>query len=899
VFVGRRSALALLGDELQRVRGGEPRIVWVVGESGIGKTALVRRGLEQAPHRVVWVSGDETETALPWGVIRQARVALSLESRITAGDRADPFEVGAELLTDLSSVGGPTAMVVDDLQWADPPSAAALLFALRRVQVEPVLFVLVTRPEPGQLLGDSWARLLADTRRGPTIALDGLDADDIIELSTFTGAGRLDAGAAERLREHTRGHPLHTLVLLEELGPDELSDTSGVLPAPRSLAALTLAKVATLALPTQQLIEAGAVLGTVFPLPLAVTVAAIAEPLPALEEAVVAGLLERTPSELVAFAHPLLRGAVYNDLSATRRAELHRAAADATSGRVALHHRASAAGGPDEALAAELETLAADELAAGRVSAAAEHLRMAATLSRRSDDHDRRVLGAAEAWFIGNHPARAKIMRAAVEACADGPHRNLILGLYEFNEGRWTAAKSLYTAAASHDDRSPIAARANVGIALINSLEGRWDDALAAVEAALTGDAGWGVGIARYVQALGLMELDRAEELRAHLLALDAEGAAAKVADLDVLGARGLLKFLNEDLSDAVDDLSTVVRRGRTGEPARFFAASLCFLAEAEYRLGQWDDAMVHAELAVSLTETNEELVALLHARATAARVYAGRGRFEEAQENIDALNVIAQLVPTWNGQFQAATARAVLAQARSDRHAMYRAAVGLLGDSVRANLEGLRSWRWRVLVVESLLGVHRLEEATAALDELVALVDAHSLDLARPDVARLLGQLAEANGDFESARRHYGAATVRVHESTVVPLSAPRLSMARGRFLRAQGETRAAIDALRAAHEKFSRLGAMPFIATCEAELEACGLRASKGHDRDLLALTPREEAVAQHVADGLSNRETAARLYVSTKAVEYHLGHIYAKLGITSRRQLASRLRASPEHN
>src|SRR5262245_9109365 len=255
VFVGRSSARALLAEELQRVAGGEPRIVWIVGESGIGKTALVRRALEQAARRMVWVSGDETETALPWGIILQARAALGLEHRIAARENADPFEVGAELLSDLSSVDGPTALVVDDLQWADPPSASALLFALRRVQVEPVLFVLITRPQPGQWLGDSWERLLADTRRGTSIALDGLDADDIVELSAATGAGRLDADAAQRLREHTRGHPLHTLVLLDELGADDVTDATGVLPAPRSLAALTLARVAALARPTQQLIE--------------------------------------------------------------------------------------------------------------------------------------------------------------------------------------------------------------------------------------------------------------------------------------------------------------------------------------------------------------------------------------------------------------------------------------------------------------------------------------------------------------------------------------------------------------------------------------------------------------------------------------------------------------------
>jgi DNA-binding CsgD family transcriptional regulator len=470
------------------------------------------------------------------------------------------------------------------------------------------------------------------------------------------------------------------------------------------------------------------------------------------------------------------------------------------------------------------------------------------------------------------------------------------MGLLEFSEGRWAAAKSLL-AAASHDEGSTVAARARVGLALTLSLEGRWDEALRAVNAAIIGDPGWGVGIARYVQAMALMQLHRVEELAANLRALDAEGAAPSVTDLDVLGARGLLKLLDEELPGAVDDLSTVVHRSRAGEPARCLTASLSFLAEAEYRLGEWDDAMVHAELAVSLTESSEELMALLHARATAARICAGRGRFEQAHEHIDAIDVIAQLLPSWHGQFQIASARAVLAQARSDRDAMYRAAVSMLDESVRSNLEGFRSWRWRVLVVESLLGVERLDDATAALADLATLVDAHAIDSARPDVVRLQGELAEASGDFESARRHYGAPTGRVVGSTAVPLSEARLRMARGRFLRGRGETRAAIDELRLARERLSRLGAVPFLSACDGELEACGLRASKRRDRDLLALTPREEAVAQLVADGLSNRETAAQLYVSSKAVEYHLGHIYAKLGITSRRQLASRLRAETD--
>jgi ATP/maltotriose-dependent transcriptional regulator MalT len=322
--------------------------------------------------------------------------------------------------------------------------------------------------------------------------------------------------------------------------------------------------------------------------------------------------------------------------------------------------------------------------------------------------------------------------------------------------------------------------------------------------------------------------------------------------------------------------------------------ASLSFLGETNYRLGYWDDAMVNAELAVSLAETAEEFVALVFARATAAHVYAGRGRFEQAEENVDAIDSMTQVLPSWGARFQVVNARALLAQARGDLDGMYQAILGMLDDSVRSALERMRTWRWRALVVEGLLGAGELDRAAGALADLVLLVETHGLEAARPDAARLEGQLAEARGDVESARHHYGPSGQSVGDADAVPLSEARLRIARGRLLRTQGETRAAIDELRSARHILTRLGALPFLDVCDRELEACGLRASTSGDRDLLALTPREEAVAQLVAEGMSNREVAAQLYVSTKAVEYHLGHIYGKLGIKSRTQLAGRLRA-----
>jgi ATP/maltotriose-dependent transcriptional regulator MalT len=202
-----------------------------------------------------------------------------------------------------------------------------------------------------------------------------------------------------------------------------------------------------------------------------------------------------------------------------------------------------------------------------------------------------------------------------------------------------------------------------------------------------------------------------------------------------------------------------------------------------------------------------------------------------------------------------------------------------------------MRVWRWRALVAEAYLGVGSVDDAASVIEVLAHLVESGGLRSAQADVALLRGQLAEASADPDAALRWYRQ--IADAESSSAPLSVARLKLAHGALLRRRGANRAAIEQLRGARDILNRLGALPFLARCDDELKACGLRSSDGGGHDLLALTPREEAVAHLVAGGLSNREAAERLYVSTKAVEYHLGHIFAKLGITSRNQLSREFR------
>jgi DNA-binding CsgD family transcriptional regulator len=888
-FVGREGALAWLREELAGA-AGEPRLVWVSGESGIGKTALLRRFLADADGcAVVWASGAEEERALPYGLTGQLAAGLPGPRRPGmpgSGELAGaaPAAVGAELLAALGEVGGPVVLVVDDLHWADAASARALLFALRRLQAEPVLLVLVTRADPEGWLGEGWSRLLRDGRV-QHLELSGLSAAELVALAGETGSGLLDLATAERLRAHTEGHPLHARALLDELGAGALMAARGMLPAPRSFAALILARVAALEGRARDLVAAAAVLGGAAPLGVLAGVGRVDDALGALDAVVAAGLLERSPSGAVRFVHPLVRAAVYDDLSPSRRAALHRAAAGVSAGHAALEHRIAAAGALDAGLAAELEALAGEELAAGQCGLAAEHLHAAAGLSGEPAERDRRVLLGVEAVLAEGDLARLRSLRPLVEGCADTPQRRYVLGGVELANGRLEQAEALIgdALAGSEAHRQGWSGRATAGLALLRMMLGRWDAAVATARGALAADAGWARGPALQALTVSLTQLGRLEEVEALLAELTAQPAAGRQGALDVQAVVGFLRLWADDVDGAVRDLSAVAVRARAGERAPALVTALSALGEAHYRRGDWDEAVVHGELAVALARDTDQFLGLQQAHALASYAHAGCGRFDLAGQHVDAAAGLAGVLPWWGALVRVALARAVLAQARGQP--LHEAAGDLIDQPVRGHLDRLGLWPAQVLITEALLDAGDRPAARATLARLDRLIAQRGATPAVTDVARLRGRLAEADGDLDGARGCYEAG---MGTAPAWPLPAARLAFAHGRLLRRLGARRAALTRLRDARVGFAALGARPFLGRCDAELVACGLPAPTRDRPDPLGLTAAELAVAHLVAGGASNREAAARLYVSVKTVEYHLGHIYAKLGISSRRQL-----------
>lgn len=888
-FVGRRHLLAALREDWAAVTSGASRVTWVVGEAGIGKTALVRRFTSDSAHaQTSWVSADEAEQGLRFGVAEQLLRSLGAELGRPIPSSASDVDVGGGLIAALGDAADPRMVVVDDLQWVDPPSLGALRFMLRRLESDGVLIVLVSQPAPWTAIGEGWRRLLEDPRTVRRSAVAGLDAAAVADLAEAIHGKRLDPTAAERLREHTAGHPLHTSVLLRELTFEQVAMPTGVLPAPRSFAEVVLSLVDGLDESSRSLVRAAAVLGSPFDLVTAQGLAGLADVGVALAGAARVGLLTDAGSGRAAFVHPLMRSAVHRALPEAEVRDLHRAAASLTTGLDSLRHRVAAAAGADDVLATDLAAAAEQERSCGNHTAASDLLSNAARLTADPLGRDRYLLRATEALIEGGDQPRAEIHRPIIEACAPIPLRDVVLGMLDTRSGRFDTALTRFDAAVaaapvgSVDETGDVRSRGLAGMAWARWFSGDIGAAFTAVDEAMRGDVGWGGALCTYVRAMTLIELGRIDEALRRT-------PPSGVSPVDALAVEGIVRYYADDRTGAAALLDEVVQRGRRGEPAQLLIPALVTLAESTFHLGRWDEASMHAELAVSLAGDTDAFAGLLQALAVATEIRAARGQFADAAAHLEAARALVPVMPAWPVRPRIAVAAASLAIARDDAEALRDAAGSLTSGWVGAQLDELPWWRWRIRAAEAHLVTGSFEDAERTIERLAQVVAEHGYVAALSDLTRLQGLLAVAQGRPDDAEAVFGrdAPTDAAARS---PFAAARLAMERGRFFRSRGDDRRAIEDLDAAHAAFVSLGAVPFADRCSAELAACGARVPERVGRIAVDLSPRQEAVALLAADGHSNKEIASKLYISVKGVEYHLGQIYAKTGFRSRRDLAA---------
>jgi DNA-binding CsgD family transcriptional regulator len=958
-FVGRHRELGALLAHLRDARAGRPRVVQVQGPPGIGKTALLEQFLAEAKGAgasqraaaseertapgsrpfgpeakgagasprlaseertapgdepvptVLWASGEEAETLLAYGVLdqlaRSAGAAGEAPAAATAQAVPDPILAGTrllELLGEIESVG-PVVLVVDDLHWIDQPSLRALVFALRRLVADQVLAVLAVRDEAVAELPESLRRIVSG-HHGSVVRLPGLGEQDLRELATQLGIASFPAVAARRLRDGTRGNPLHVRAVLEESPPDGWGDERQPLPSPRSFRLLVGDRYAACADGTRRLVDAAAVLGMRAPLPLAAAVGEVVEPVQAADEAATRSLLvaetARHPWAL-AFPHPLVRSAVYDALGPARRTALHLAAArlvgqDSDDEITVLHHRVAAAAAPDAVLADDLEAFARREAASQHWPSATQHLLESGRLCPDRNEGRRRLLVALSWMLQAGDAASAAAFTDDLRALPASPLRDTVLGTLAMARDDPATAEEMFESAwkqCGGDTASGPDTEVAATIALQSAVHrfGRLDGGgtvewsrraleLAAPDSAIARSA-------RTYLAHGLGYSGRIAEAFAAIATAEGDATDPEVGWLQPRSARGILRLVEDDLDGARADFAAVATRAYELGALNVAAFAFAYLARTEYLAGAWDDAVVHAERGMAVNIESEFGFQWSMAAGIAALVPAARGEWAAAEA------ALAGSAGRYPGEYErsvvaAAMSRARIAEARGDAAAAVAALDPVRSFPSRDGADEPGFWAWQDLYAEGLVGLGRAEEADALLRP-------HEERAAARGRFSSIARLARARGRVEAARGRPDRAEAAFDRAldaawrVPLPFERAKVELAAGGFLRRAGHRRRAAELLTAALAAFEKLGAAPYAERCRVELAGSGLHPAPRDGRGAL-LTSQELVVARLAAAGRTNREIAGDLVVSVKTVEYHLRNAFQKLGIARRRQLRERL-------
>jgi DNA-binding CsgD family transcriptional regulator len=906
-FVGRATELAELDRQLELAEGGHGRVVLLAGPAGIGKTALIRRSLAAwAAHMdAVLACGDPEEADLCGGLLGQlaqpSAGAAEQIAAVLASSRPDPLTAGSALLALVRELAATTALVlvIDDAQWGDELSLKAISFALRRLRADRVLGVIAARSEDLARLPPGLTRLAAD--HGVRLELGGLAAAEVADLAELTGAGRLPGRAVARLREHTAGVPLHIRELLHDL-PGEALRAPGVdLPAPRSLGTLVLSRLAACAEETERLVVAAAVLGADCALADAAALAGLADPLPAWQEAIGAQLLlerETGSGRRCVFRHALIRAAVYRDVGVSRRAALHRAAAALSTGSAALAHRSAGCPGTDPQLAADLAAQAARERSAGRLTEAADHLMMAARAADRGPGRDGALLAAVGLLLDLGDAAKARDYTGEVTALPPSPPRSLLLGRLALLAGDYAPAEQQITdgwaalpadTVLGLDQMRQAAAQAACDLALLLIGQYRLDDAAAWARRAV------GAAVSGFTRACscavqgGLLAAAGQAVLASSLLQAELPRCADAAGRMLLHAGLGAVLMYADDLPGGADHLdAAIAASGKASLPMTHLLEARLVRVLVAYRQGDWDWAAAEGERLITLIDDLDQGWLLGRAHLAAVYVAAGRGRWQAASEHAKAA---AGQPGGRAGAIALAEARSAIAVARDDPAGMLAAAEDVIGDlDLLGCLEPGRLSFWPACA-QALARTGEPEQAGTLLRPFEELAGRHGRRSAMAAACRARG-IVEAARDRPAEAKAAFDASLRHLDGLGMPLEEAMTRLERGRLLRRTGQRRSATRDLGTARGLFAGLAAQPFLARCDQELCA-GPQAATG---PAAPLTPRQLAVARAAAEGKTNRQIAAELYISVKTVEFHLAQILARLGVDARTQIAGALAAAP---
>jgi DNA-binding CsgD family transcriptional regulator len=902
-LLGRSRECARLDELVASVRAGPSRALVLRGEAGIGKSALLDYLVQRASGcTVARAAGVESEAELAFAGLQQLcapylnrldrlpepqRDALGIVFGRRGGDAPDRFLVGLAVLSLLSDVAEerPLIAIVDDAHWLDAASTQALAFVARRLAVESVGLVFAVRePAAEQHLEGL-----------PELDVKGLDDHDARELLETVLTGPLDERLRDRIVAEMRGNPLALLELPRGRTPAQLAGGFGLPDGPALSGRIEesfRARLAALPPPTRLLLLVAAAEPVGDPLLVWNAAATLGLGADAAAPATATGLAELGAH--VRFGHPLVRSAVYLAAAPEDRQRVHRALAEATDAELdpdrRAWHRAQATDGLDEDVAAELEHSAGRARARGGLAAGAAFHERAAALTPDPRRRAHRALAAAQSKHQAGaseaalrlvamaesgplddlERARAQLLRAQIAFAAtrgrDAPPR-LLAAAKQFEPLDATLARETYldafAAALSAEHLARGGDTRDVATAV---LAASWDPSTRACDLMLDGLAlrhaeGCAPAAPMFKQALRAFRddpLSEDEELRWLWLACHIAREVGDDEAWDELTARQV-KLARQAgafslLPIALDNrFSVELLAGR-------IAAATSLAAEA--------DAVVEA--------TGSHLV-----RRTGIALASWRGHDAEARALTQAhqQDVLSRGEGIWLTANDWGTAVLYNGLGR------YEEALATL-ERPAENETGLSMWVAAEFIEAAVRSGHP-ERAVRPFARLTEIAEANGTNWSLGLRAARAAMLAEG----ADAERLYGEAIERLSR-TRIRIAVARAKLLYGEWLRRESRRVDAREQLRIAHEMFAEMGNEPFAERARRELVATGETVRKRTVETLDDLTPQETQIGRMAADGFTNPEIGAQLFLSPRTVEWHLRKVYGKLGISSRRELRTAL-------